>query len=40
MNWIKTEDSLTAVIDNKSYTLRREHPNYRTVIQAIKVGRG
>jgi len=40
MNWIKTEDSLTAVIDNKSYTLRKEHPNYRTVIQAIKDGRG
>ena len=39
MTWIKTEDSLTAVLNNKSYTLRREHPNFRLVVQAIKDNR-
>lgn len=39
MTWIKTEESLTAVLNNRSYTLRREHPNYRLVVEAIKDGR-
>lgn len=36
MNIIITENDLTAVINNKSYTLRKEHPNFRLVVEGIK----
>lgn len=36
MNIIITENDLTAVINNKSYTLRKEHPNFRLVVDGIK----
>lgn len=36
MNVIITENDLTAVINNKSYTLRKEHPNFRLVVEGIK----
>lgn len=35
MNYIITDETITAVINDKSYTLRRDHANAKMVIKAI-----
>ena len=39
MNYIITDETITAVINGKSYTLRRDHANAKMVINAIAEGR-
>ena len=39
MNYIITDETITAVINEKSYTLRRDHANAKMVINAIAEGR-
>lgn len=39
MNYIITDETITAVINGKSYTIRRDHANARMVINAIAEGR-
>jgi len=38
MKYIVTDESITAVIDGKAHTLRRDHANARLVIEAIAKG--
>ena len=39
MNYIITDETITAVINGKSYTIRRDHANAKMVINAIAEGR-
>ena len=39
MNYIITDETITAVINGKSHTIRRDHANAKMVINAIAEGR-